>query len=105
MKLYTITAASIIALVVSIAGDEIVQVDRVGHAYWCGEIASEKRVQREIFHDTENHPRREECEPSQRFAEAYATKGDGTLVRTVAQFIEQREMAWVERPKSLASMP
>jgi len=105
MKLYTITAASIIALVVGIAGEEIVQVDRVGHAYWCGEIASEKRVQREIFDDPGADPWRGECDPSQRFAEAYATKGDGTLVRAVAQFVEQREVAWFEGPKSLASMP
>jgi hypothetical protein len=82
MKLFTITA-SIVTLVAAITAEEIVQHDRQGHAYWCGEIAGEERVQREIFHDDAARLL-DECEPSKLYAQKYA-KGDGIVARTVAE--------------------
>jgi hypothetical protein len=83
MTLYTIAAASILSLVVGIAaGERIGQFDGQGLGYWCGAIASEERVQRDIFHDTEERLPKE-CHAPQRSAEAYS-KGDG-------------ESAWIAR--------
>jgi hypothetical protein len=104
MTLYTVAAASILSLVVGIAaGERIAQVDGQGLAYWCGEIASEKRVQREIFHDMDSDPVSEECDAPQVYAEAYA-KGDGTSAR-ITWLVDPLELVSSFLSKSWASTP
>jgi hypothetical protein len=104
MKLYTIAAVSIISFVVGIAaGERIPRVDGQGHAYWCGEIASEERVQREIFHDTNTDPLPKECDAAQRSAEGYA-KGEAESAR-IARLFDPWEAVSSFLSKSWASTP
>jgi hypothetical protein len=83
MKLFTITAASIVALVTAIAAGNIVREDSQGFAYYCGEIAAEQRVQREIL-DDDGAQFFCGCERTKDYAEKYA-KGDGIVPRIVAE--------------------
>jgi hypothetical protein len=110
MKLFTITA-SIISLVAGVVGHAILEGDREGHAYWCGEIAAQEWVQRQIFDDRDAAPL-PECDTPQRRAEAY-DKGGGTGIELAAERLRNRlarsfgqsEKASFDRPKSLASIP
>jgi hypothetical protein len=90
MKLFTITA-SIISLFAGMAADSLFfQGNREGHGFWCGKIAAEERVQREIFGDGAAQLSHE-CQRSQSYAEQYA-KGDGpagTLENVVWSFFSK----------------
>jgi hypothetical protein len=111
MRLFTITA-SIVALVAGVAIGDIIpgkHGEQVGHADWCGEIASKQWVANNIFHDWDPvlDQKLPECHEADKRAEAL-DKEHGTVERVydfVARLFGRSEVASSVPSTSLASAP